>query len=231
MPFDGRKSHSVILTEPARQVKKAETVARRQLLGDHDAAVDLAFTLHPAPGRPAAPPPLPAGTAQGGRLNKVADCYRALSPRRLAITGPPGSGKTVLTVGLILGLLENPAEGEAVPVRISAAFLDTEAIGPDTVDKRLITRLRQACRLKESTARTLVERRLVIPVIDGLDEMDPEEQLGCDRRAGRVIGALNAYQDGRTKATAVVACRIVHYRKLKELRVWVEDGAGDRLAG
>ncbi|RCG32674.1 DUF2075 domain-containing protein [Sphaerisporangium album] len=65
-----------------------------------------------------------------------------MSPRRLVITGAPGAGKTVLAVELILGLLEDRArdtiqdgarrrahdhaEVQTVPVRISAATLDTE---------------------------------------------------------------------------------------------------------
>ncbi|RCG32673.1 hypothetical protein DQ384_04090 [Sphaerisporangium album] len=60
-----------------------------------------------------------------------------------------------------------------------------------------------------------MQARLVIPVIDGVDEMDPQDALGYDSRAGRPLRALNAYQDGRSKAAVVLTCRTDQYRSLE----------------
>ena len=100
-------------------VKDAETKARKQLLGGHDRTIDVQFTFRPAVAHDA------AGADSKGTLEKVVNYYRKLEPRRMVITGVAGSGKTVLAVELILGLLEGRAEGAPVPVRISAASLDT----------------------------------------------------------------------------------------------------------
>ncbi|MFB9681689.1 NACHT domain-containing protein [Streptosporangium vulgare] len=218
------------VSDLAQEVKRTETIARRQLLGDHDKTIDVAFTLWPAPGHPAAPRPSPQGAAAAGRLGQVTGYYRALFPRRLVITGAPGAGKTVLAVDLILGLLEDRAEGEAVPVRLSAASLITETADAAAVEKWLIGHLTEVYRLKKAIARVLVDERLVLPVIDGLDEMDSEGALGYDSRAGRVLRALNAYQDGRAKAAVVLTCRTTHYQDLEELRVWARDTARVELS-
>ena len=69
------------------------------------------------------------GQAGAGTLEEVVGYYRKLQPRRLVITGAGGSGKTVLAVELILGLLHDRSVDAPVPVRISAASLDTS--GPE----------------------------------------------------------------------------------------------------
>ena len=66
---------------------------------------------------------------------------------------------------------------------------------------------------------------MVLPVLDGLDEMDAIEQPGYASRAGQVIRACNAYLDGGQKAALVLTCRIGQYQALEQDRVWVHDAA------
>jgi hypothetical protein len=85
-------------------VGQAESEARRQLLGGHDRPIDVQFSLQPAVAHDA------VGASKKGPLDGVVSYYRRLRSRRMVITGMAGSGKTVLAVELILGLLNGRAE-------------------------------------------------------------------------------------------------------------------------
>ena len=204
-------------------VKDAETDARKQLLGGHNRPIDVQFTFRPAVAHDA------AGADSKGTLEKVVNYYRKLKPRRMVITGAAGSGKTVLAVELILGLLEGRAADAPVPVRISAASLDTSRPAESAVADWLAEHLRQAYKVPEATARQLVAARMVVPVLDGLDEMDAVEAPGFDSRAGHAIRACNAYLDGGQKAAMILTCRISHYEALEQAREWVHDAARIQL--
>ncbi|WP_285784550.1 NACHT domain-containing protein [Microbispora sp. NBRC 16548] len=158
--------------------------------------------------------------------------YERLSPQRLVITGAPGAGKTVLAVELILGLLAARTSGQVVPVRISATSLTPRLQTAKAVEQWLRQHLIQAYKLPAAIARMLVEARLVIPVIDGLDEMDSGEEPAYDSRAGGVLHAVNAYQDqyARAKGAVVLTCRTAQYQALQELRVWAHDAARVEIA-
>jgi hypothetical protein len=200
-------------------VKAAETNALKRLLGGHDRTMDVQFNFH-ALGHDA------AGAGRRGSLEKVVAYYRKLEPRRMVITGAAGSGKTVLAVKLILGLLDDPVAGTLVPVRISAASLDTSRPAGSAVEDWLAEHLRQAYRVPEATAQQLVAARMVVPV---LDELDAAEAPGYGSRAGQMIRACNAYLDGGQKAAMILTCRIGHYESLEQAREWVHDAARIQL--
>ena len=204
-------------------VKDAETDARTQLLGGHDRTIDVQFTFCPAAAHDA------AGAGGKGSLDKVVAYYRKLEPRRMVITGAAGSGKTVLAVELILGLLNERATGTPVPVRISAASLDTSRPAESAVADWLAEHLRQAYKVPEPTARQLVKARMVVPVLDGLDEVDAGDAPGYTSRAGQVIRACNFYLDGTKKAAMILTCRIGQYKALEQVGEWVHDAAHIQL--
>ncbi|MET8146466.1 hypothetical protein ABZU32_39670 [Sphaerisporangium sp. NPDC005288] len=209
----------------AGAVLDSERMARRRLLGEHDRPIDVRFVLERAPAHHA------EGAGRRSRLTEVVEYYRGLSPQRMVITGAPGAGKTVLAVELILGLLEPPRRpGERVPVRISAASLDTELSGPKVMERWLSSHLTQVYRVRGAVAQAMVAARLVVPVIDGLDEMDAAAEPGYDSRAGRVLRAINAYQDVRGKGAVVLTCRTAQYQALQELLVWAQDAARVEIA-
>ncbi|MFC7388170.1 NACHT domain-containing protein [Sphaerisporangium rhizosphaerae] len=208
----------------AGAVLDGERTARRRLLGEHDKPIDVRFSLERAPAHNA------EGAGRRSRLTEVVDYYRGLSPQRMVITGAPGAGKTVLAVELILGLLEQRRPGERVPVRISAASLDTELSGHQVMERWLSSHLTQVYRERRAVAEALVAARLVVPVIDGLDEMDAAAEPGYDSRAGRVLRAINTYQDVRGKGAVVLTCRTAQYQALQELLVWAKDAARVEIA-
>ncbi len=200
-------------------VGEEETKARQQLLGGDDRTINVRYTFQPAPGQAA------AGAGCTGTLEHIVSYYRKLQPHRMVITGAPGSGKTVLAIELMLGLLKDRSADAPVPVRMSAASLDTSRPARSAIAECITEHLTQAYRMPEAAARELVAARMVLPVLDGLDEMDSAEAPAYASRAGQAIRACNAYLDGQEKAAMVLTCRISQYEALEQAREWVRDAA------
>jgi hypothetical protein len=114
--------------------------------------------------------------------------FRRMRRHRLVVLGGPGTGKTTLAVQLLLALLVPRHEEEPVPVLLSVASWDTTAF--PRLYEWLAARLEQdypalrAPELGPDMAQTLAERRHILPILDGLDELPPAAQA-------RVITALN----------------------------------------
>jgi NACHT domain len=209
-------------TQLAVQVKESEERSWRQLLGDDIRGVNLEFVLRETPGRSAQ---APAHTGRlfekGATVPDVGDFYRRTRPRRLVITGAAGSGKTVLAVGLILDLLENRESGDPIPLRMSLAEWNTEEPLDNWVERQLV----DVYEWSAGKAAELVRQRRVLPILDGLDEMDSTGPNGDPRaeapRAWAALKALNRFQDGREAAPVVLTCRTSHYEVLaRHLRLY-----------
>lgn len=210
---------AVIATRLAMAVEQEETNARQQLLGGDNRTINVRFAFLPAPGHDA------AGAGRKGTLDQIVGYYRKLQPQRMVITGEAGSGKTVLAIELILGLLKDRPVNAPVPVRMSAASLDTSRSAHSAVPEWIAGHLTQTYKMSEAAARQLITTRMVLPVLDGLDEMDSAEAPAYASRAGQAIRACNAYIDGQEKAAMVLTCRISQYEALEQAREWVRDAA------
>ncbi|MGI5457847.1 NACHT domain-containing protein [Streptomyces sp. CA-249302] len=199
----------------ARHVEASESQVRRQLLGADTQRINLAYVLHPAIGRGASAPP--AGrtfTDDASALPNVLHYYRSTRPQRLVITGAAGAGKTVLALELMLALIDDRAVDEPVPIRIPLAQWDTSLPLPELLAQHLV----QVYDWPPDLATGLVDQGLILPVLDGLDEMDSVLDDGRPDpdapRALAVLDALNAYQDGRDAGPLVLTCRTDHYNAL-----------------
>ncbi|MFE2911910.1 hypothetical protein [Kitasatospora indigofera] len=130
------------------------------------------------PGAPAAGP--------AGLVAKVG----GLSPLRLMITGPGGAGKSSVAVLLVLGLLERRAAGEAVPVILSMPDWDP---GQEGFETWVVRRIREdygghTTGLDQRTAETLVRDRMIVPVLDGFDELPPPSRTRAAAALARSLG-------------------------------------------
>jgi len=147
-----------------------------------------------------------AGLKPDGDLSGVADAWRALPARQLVVTGAAGAGKTSLAVLFTLGLLGESRPGEPVPVLLNLSGWDPSY---EYVDDWLVRRLaelypwlRDSWRFGRDAALRLVDRSLIVPVLDGLDEL-PEPLRGA------VVTALAAAVE--QDWPLVVTCRTNEY--------------------
>ncbi|MFI6006830.1 hypothetical protein ACIA98_41990 [Streptomyces sp. NPDC051366] len=194
-----------------RKVIATEEVQYKQLLGgDIGGLIDLQFSAQVTGNVEDAP--------HTGRLKEITAFYRGLKPGRVVITGTPhitaggrdaGAGKTLTAVVLLLGLARNRASGEAVPVRLSAASWPG-----GSVEAWLADQLSIVWRLRRAETQLLLEERLVLPIIDGVDELDSAESPGRGSRAAALLEKINAYQDTMERAPVVLTCRWHQYQSL-----------------
>jgi hypothetical protein len=125
------------------------------------------------------------------------------------VLGEPGSGKTMLMVRLVLDLLLARADGEPVPVLASLASWNPAEQG---LHNWLASQLSIDPGLAAVPARSrrpsliaqLLEQRLILPLLDGLDEMPAEA------RALAIAGISSALRPGEA---VVVTCRATEYRE------------------
>ena len=161
------------------------------------------------------PAPPPAGTwAPGpddlaGTGRELVEMLARVPTGRLVVLGEPGAGKTMLMVRLVLDLLGRRAAGGPVPFLTSVASWNPEEQDlRDWLDAQLLIDHpaldgAPADGAEATHAAALLASGLILPVLDGLDEI-PEEVRG--RAIGRINDAL------RPGEQMVVTSRIRQYR-------------------
>ncbi|MBY6306460.1 NACHT domain-containing protein [Streptomyces clavuligerus] len=110
-----------------------------------------------------------------GHLDEVAAMYTRLPSGRLVVLGEPGAGKTVLLLQLALDLLAVRAPDDPVPVIVELAGWNPETQRfDDWLEERLIAGYPATATRDGSgvtRARALVDQGMVLPLLDGLDEL------------------------------------------------------------
>jgi hypothetical protein len=147
---------------------------------------------------------------QGDYARVTAVFDREDVPRRLVLLGEPGAGKSLLVIHLTVQMLARRRPGEPVTVLLSAASWNPVQSLDDWIadqliaqDRRLATPVPGPSATSRSLARDLVACGLVLPVLDGLDELDDERQRAA------LIGLSRAADAGRE---FVVTCRTQPYK-------------------
>lgn len=166
-----------------------------------------------------------SGAQAEGQLTGIHLFYERLTPARLVVLGPPGSGKTLLAVELALQLLargfrsrEQRPPQVAVPVSV-AGWTGEQSLGDWLTD-----RLAEAYHLLPGVAAKLVEADRILPVLDGLDEIaqDPDRGMAT---VERVLSALNSADRGTSLTPVVITCRDRFYEDLHNAQLGVHDAA------
>ncbi|GHH88282.1 hypothetical protein GCM10018793_67430 [Streptomyces sulfonofaciens] len=156
----------------------------------------LADTLVP-PRELADPLPL------NGRLDEIVDVYRSVPSGRLVVLGGVGAGKTVLVSRFVLGLLHQRAPGDRVPVVFQVGSWDpTRQSLKEWMRGRLLRDypfLEAPVDDGRSQALAVLDEDLVLPVLDGFDEIGTALQ-------GTALGEL-----GRTDLPLMLTSRPDEY--------------------
>jgi hypothetical protein len=185
---------------------------------DGDLVEDWSFLVSTAMNWPGGPPSDPDGWAAepDGLCGSDASLGEVLSrrvpTRRLVLLGEPGAGKTLLLVRLVLELLARRRSGEPVPMLVPLASWDPSV---QSLHEWLIAKLpTDYPGLRESTpavfgpvsrVQMLLEDRLLLLILDGLDEMS-------DPVRGRAIEHINDAL--RPRDGIVLSCRVEEYRRM-----------------
>ncbi|MGW7098881.1 helix-turn-helix domain-containing protein [Streptomyces sp. NPDC054838] len=124
------------------------------------------------------PGEVPRAVDLDGDLRSMAEVYQRIPSGRLVILGRAGSGKSILTIRLVLDLLdvlESPAPHRRVPVIFSLGSWDpsTTALRDWLIGLLLRDHPHLARRSSggATLAAVLVDTDLVLPVLDGFDEI------------------------------------------------------------
>ncbi|NBM14424.1 NACHT domain-containing protein [Streptomyces sp. GC420] len=177
------RAESVAARSPAEVADRLADAVRRQW--EAEAVVRRLADPYPLPvaWRGADPGLAEASDPErlAGRDGEIADVFtRRVPARRLLVLGEPGSGKTLLLVRLVLALLERREADEPVPVLFPLASWEPAALDLRAwMERRLVqdhpelgAPAPDACG-QVTLAGLLLERRLVLPVLDGFDELPP----------------------------------------------------------
>ncbi|WP_326768007.1 helix-turn-helix domain-containing protein [Streptomyces sp. NBC_01591] len=110
-----------------------------------------------------------------GDLGSVAEVYRRIGSGRLVVLGRAGSGKSILTIRFVLDQLESREPHDRVPVIFSIGSWDPTAVAlRDWLIDRLVRdhpHLTRRAPDGSTLAAALVDADLVLPVLDGFDEI------------------------------------------------------------
>ncbi|MFF3456332.1 NACHT domain-containing protein [Streptomyces sp. NPDC002730] len=164
----------------------------------------------------------PAGLAgSDGQLGEV--FAQRVPTRRLVVLGDPGSGKTMLLIRLLQELVEKRLKGGPVPVLFSLASWDPAR---QPLKYWLAEQLRRSypglrtpapavapAAAQVDLAQAMLDARLILPLLDGFDELPPTLHAMALDALNRALPAkqplviasrATAYRDALTRPDAMV---------------------------
>lgn len=136
-------------------------------------------------------------------IGRLAQGWARVPNGRLVVIGEPGSGKTVLAMLLTLGLLGARESGGRVPVLLTVSSWDPVR---ERLDDWIVRTLAQPYyNGRTEIPRALLTHGLLLPVLDGLDEIPESARRSAIRNINHAIGG---------ERPVVVTCRATEYEDL-----------------
>ncbi|MCZ2113305.1 MAG: NACHT domain-containing protein [Anaerolineae bacterium] len=140
---------------------------------------------------------LPVGT-------RIEDVFAAAG-RVLLVLGEPGAGKTTMLLQLVSHLM---AEAETDPARpMPAVFSLAGYTDGRTLTQWLVEQLANNYEVPRKLGQTWVESGQFVPLLDGLDEVDPTHRPAC-------AGAINEFRERHPGISLLVTARNRDYQAL-----------------
>ncbi|WP_049569693.1 hypothetical protein [Nonomuraea sp. SBT364] len=219
---------------------KALTAAEANIRGLVEDQLDpVSWAVHAAP---AAGDALAAALPEGGDLSRLIDGFAACSGRRrLVVVGDPGSGKTSLSLLLTLALTE-PVSSRPIPVLLPLSSWEPGTTLREWISSRMIEEypflLSDPPLRPGRTVEALFHRELVLPVLDGLDEIAAERREAALRAIDEDTWTRSYVLTSRTGVFTAADARLLHRPLVVRLlpveavaaaRFLTERGDGERL--
>ncbi|MBT2676253.1 NACHT domain-containing protein, partial [Streptomyces sp. ISL-14] len=126
---------------------------------------------------------------------------------QLLVLGAPGAGKTVHLLELTAALVQEAQADAEAPVPV---FLLLTNWRGGSLEEWLISELRNRYRVSSAVASVLLHQGGLCFVLDGLDEVDPEQEEECVARINEFISA-----DGYPHCFLALSCRLADYGRLR----------------
>jgi hypothetical protein len=140
-----------------------------------------------------------------GRGVSILEIYNK-AKRHLLILGEPGSGKTTKLLELATDLLKEAKEEDGLPIPI-VLNLSSFRGKYKSLAEWIIERLHLEYGVNRKLGKTWIEADLLLPLLDGLDEVKGERCDAC-------VNAINIYIDEHSLTGLVVCSRAQEYEQL-----------------
>jgi hypothetical protein len=117
---------------------------------------------------------------------------------RLLILGNPGSGKTTTMLDLVKALVAKAEQDSVQPIPVLfnlSSWTDPRQLMPDW----LVEELKSKYGVRKDIAKKWLQEQLILPMLDGLDEVKIELQESC-------VAEINLWLRGDLRPPSVVVC-------------------------
>jgi serine/threonine protein kinase/DNA polymerase III delta prime subunit len=136
-----------------------------------------------------------------GERKSILQCYQNAGAE-LLILGAPGSGKTTLLLTLARDLLTQAEQNGSYPVPVIFNLSTWSKNQP--LAAWLVDELDSKYQVQRKLGQQLVKTNLILPLLDGLDEVATKERTAC-------IEAINRYRREAGSSSLVVCSRSTDY--------------------
>ena len=123
---------------------------------------------------------------------------------KLLILGAPGAGKTTTLLQLAGKLLERAENdtGEPMPVLLNLSSWKNDT---QTIANWMVAELHIKYGVRKDISQRWLDHRFLLPLLDGLDEVEPARQQRC-------VVAINQFQSAFRPEHLVLCCRLDEYQ-------------------